>query len=141
AQTSHQGDPMGAPTPPAYDLRERITLIAGGLGGAGQPVTRGFLEAGATVVIGDMAGHEARFAALRTELGTDGERLFYEPVDLLEEAEVEALIARILQQHQRLDILVNLVGGWQAGQPITNTDLALWQRMLDLNLRPAFLLS
>jgi NAD(P)-dependent dehydrogenase (short-subunit alcohol dehydrogenase family) len=126
---------------PTYDLGDRVALITGGLGGAGQPMTRAFVAAGATVVVGEMAGNETRAAALHSELGAGGNRLFYEPADLQKESEVEALIARILQQHERLDILVNLVGGWRAGEPVTNTDLALWQQMLDLNLRPAFLLS
>ena len=129
------------PGPTSYDLGGRVALITGGLGGAGRPITRAFVAAGATVVVGEIAGHEAQAAALQSELGASGSRLFYEPANLQEESEVAALIARILQQHQQLDILVNLVGGWKAGEPVTNTDLSLWQQMLDLNLRPAFLLS
>ena len=60
--------------------------------------------------------------------------------DVTDESEVESLVQAIVQ-HQKLDILVNLVGGWMAGQPITNLDLSTWERMLDLNLKAAFLLS
>ena len=47
----------------------------------------------------------------------------------------------VVAHHQRLDVLVNLVGGWVAGDPVTGLDLATWDRMLDLNAKPAFLLS
>src|SRR5262245_2376720 len=97
---------------PTYDLSGRVALVTGGFGGAGQPITRAFVGAGATVVVGDMAGHEGRAAALQSELGASGSRLFYEAANLQEESEVAALIAHILQEHQQLDILVNLVGGW-----------------------------
>lgn len=126
---------------PTYDLSDHVALITGGLGGAGQPVTSAFVEAGATVVVGEITGHEDRVAALQARLGQAGTHLFYEPANLADEPEAAALIARILARHQRLDILINLVGGWKAGDPVIGTDFSLWQEMLDLNLRPAFLLS
>ena len=39
----------------------------------------------------------------------------------------------------KIDILVNLVGGFWGGKPIAETSLAEWQAMFDLNLKPTFL--
>jgi NAD(P)-dependent dehydrogenase (short-subunit alcohol dehydrogenase family) len=61
--------------------------------------------------------------------------------DVTDEPEVESLVQTIVAEHQKIDILINLVGGWMAGEPITNLDLRTWDRMLDLNLKAAFLLS
>ncbi|RPH77234.1 MAG: SDR family oxidoreductase, partial [Nitrospiraceae bacterium] len=40
----------------------------------------------------------------------------------------------------RIDVLVNLVGGFAMGR-VVDTEVSLWQRMLTMNLTAAFLLS
>jgi len=42
---------------------------------------------------------------------------------------------------ERVDVLLNPVGGWGGGKPVGETRLEEWDRMLALNLRSAFLLS
>ncbi|MFI5273946.1 MAG: SDR family oxidoreductase [Ktedonobacterales bacterium] len=124
-----------------YNLKGQVALIPGGLGGLGQAVTRAFVAAGAQVVVAAGAPHPTEWEALRTELGSAGERLHFEAADAGDEASVEALIWSVVERHHRLDALVNLVGGWAAGEPVTALDTTTWQRMLDLNLRTAFLLA
>jgi NAD(P)-dependent dehydrogenase (short-subunit alcohol dehydrogenase family) len=129
--------------PPAttrYDLTGKVTLIPGGLGGAGQAVTRAFLESGAEVVAvgrADRKGGESFLA----QLGDLAAKLTIRQANVMDEPEVEGLIQSVTQQHHRLDVLINLVGGYNAGQPVTDLDLGTWEGMLDLNLRAAFLLS
>jgi NAD(P)-dependent dehydrogenase (short-subunit alcohol dehydrogenase family) len=47
----------------------------------------------------------------------------------------------VLSQHGRLDVLVNMVGGFAFGQAVHEMDLDTWERMLQLNLRSTFLCS
>jgi len=124
-----------------YNLSGRVALIPGGLGGLGKAVTRAFIAAGASVVAVDNVARDPELAALRAELGAHAGRLSFAVADVGDEAAVEALVRDILTRSDRLDILVNVVGGFAAGQPITELDLATWQRMLDLNLKNAFVLS
>jgi NAD(P)-dependent dehydrogenase (short-subunit alcohol dehydrogenase family) len=124
-----------------YDLGGRVALIPGGLGGVGNAVTRLFAEAGAAVVVAGSQAAPDELAALRTQLGAAGERVSFAQADALDEAAVAALVRSVVERHGKLDILVNLVGGWRAGQPVAQLDLDVWQRMLDLNLRTAFLLA
>jgi NAD(P)-dependent dehydrogenase (short-subunit alcohol dehydrogenase family) len=124
-----------------YDLSRRVAVITGGAGGVGQGVTPAFLRAGATVVAAERAGSRGGFDQLKAQLGPLGDRLAFSAVDVLDEASVEAMVAEVLARHGQLDILVNLVGGFAAGQPITQLDLSTWQRMQDLNLHTAFLVS
>jgi NAD(P)-dependent dehydrogenase (short-subunit alcohol dehydrogenase family) len=72
---------------------------------------------------------------------TNGWQMSFVPVDLSDEASVAALVADVVAHHQQLDVLVNLVGGFAAGQPITELDLTVWRQMLDLNVLTAFLAS
>lgn len=125
-----------------YDLRGRVALIPGGLGGIGHAVSRAFAAAGAAVLIAGESERPAELDALRQSLGVEAsERVSFQQADVTDEASVEALVWTTVERHRRLDILVNLVGGWMAGQPVSALDLGTWQRMLDLNLRTAFLLA
>jgi NAD(P)-dependent dehydrogenase (short-subunit alcohol dehydrogenase family) len=125
-----------------YDLRGRVALIPGGLGGIGQAVSRAFAAAGAAVMAAGASERPAELDALRAGLDRQaGERVSFHQADVLDEASVEALVWATVERYRRLDILVNLVGGWMAGQPVSALDLDTWQRMQDLNLRSAFLLA
>lgn len=140
-------DPNAIPATPAqhqrthYDLTGRVAVVPGGLGGLGQAVVQAFVEAGATVVAVGSAEHTETLANLRARLGDGGKRLHFERANVDDEAQVEAMVWSVVERHHRLDVLVNLVGGWAAGQPVTGLELPTWQRMLDENLNTAFLLS
>ncbi|HKV83532.1 MAG TPA: SDR family oxidoreductase [Ktedonobacterales bacterium] len=124
-----------------YNLAGRVALVPGGLGGLGAAVSRAFARSGASVVIAGSQERPAELSALRDGLGEHAERLTFTRADALDEDQVEALVRSVIQQHGRLDILLNTVGGWMAGQPITGLDRATWRRMLDINLDAAFLLA
>jgi NAD(P)-dependent dehydrogenase (short-subunit alcohol dehydrogenase family) len=63
--------------------------------------------------------------------------------DALEAAQVESTVQRVVQEHTRIDILVNAVGGSTIiGKPAAAIDelsLADWQRLLHFNLTGTFL--
>jgi NAD(P)-dependent dehydrogenase (short-subunit alcohol dehydrogenase family) len=124
-----------------YDLHGRVTLIPGGLGGVGRQLVRAFVESGAMVVAAASGAHEDEVAALRAELDASQDRFFFQQADVREEPEVERLVWSIVERHHHLDILVNAVGGWMAGQPVTALELDTWHQMMDVNLHPAFLLA
>jgi NAD(P)-dependent dehydrogenase (short-subunit alcohol dehydrogenase family) len=113
----------------------RVALVTGGTGALGQAVTRAFLEAGARVVATYVSAAEA--ARVRDELGDAAGRLRLEQTDVTDSAAVAALVGRTTSRWGRVDYLLNLVGGFAGGQPLWETDDALWARMLDLNLRSA----
>ncbi len=124
-----------------YDQRGRVALITGGAGGLGHAVSVAFAAAGASVVIVESERGRPTAEALAAAGVARGERMRYMPCDVLDEASVEATVKQVVADQQRLDVVLNLVGGFAAGQPVTALDLATWQRMLDLNLRSAFLVS
>jgi NAD(P)-dependent dehydrogenase (short-subunit alcohol dehydrogenase family) len=124
-----------------YDFSGRVVLVPGGSGGIGQAVTRAFAASGASVVIAGNSEHPDQMGELQAELGDTGERVSFSKADLLDEAAVERTVWTVVERHHRLDMLVNLVGGWSAGQPVTGLELATWRSMLDVNLNAAFLVS
>jgi NAD(P)-dependent dehydrogenase (short-subunit alcohol dehydrogenase family) len=124
-----------------YDLSGRVAVITGGVGGVGRAVSAAFAAAGADVVIVETEAQRAAAEALAGQLAAAGHRTRFVAADVLDEASVAAMVGRVRGEAGRLDVLVNLVGGFAAGQPITELDLATWQHMQDLNVRSAFLVS
>lgn len=124
-----------------YDLHDRVALIAGASGGLGKAVCLALLAGGARVVALSDREHTEERERMSAEAGEDGARLRFVVADARDEQAVSGVIAGIIQETGRLDILVNLIGGFAAGQPVTELESATFDRMLGLNLRPTFLLS
>ncbi len=58
--------------------------------------------------------------------------------DMMVAAEVQAMVQACLARFNRIDILVNNVGGSAPGDPVA-MDEAVWDRQIDFNLKTAFL--
>ncbi len=113
-------------------MQNKVVLITGATGGLGTSVTAAFQNAGARVAAVDRAlpnketSPEAseRFASFAADLSTlEGAR-----------GAVEAVVSRWGQ----VDVMVHLIGGFAGGQSVADSDDALFDRMINLNLRTAF---
>jgi NAD(P)-dependent dehydrogenase (short-subunit alcohol dehydrogenase family) len=125
-----------------HDFTGRVALVTGATGGLGPAIVRAFANAGASVVgIGATAGPE-RVAELREPLSDAARaRVRLVAVDAAADVAVAQVVHDIQAAHGRLDILVNGIGGFHAGEPVTDLPFEDWRRMFDLNLTPAFLFS
>jgi NAD(P)-dependent dehydrogenase (short-subunit alcohol dehydrogenase family) len=112
----------------------RVALVTGGTGALGQSVVLRFLHDGAAVAVPWIVPEE--WETLRSRAGDGAARLHGARVDGTDEGAFAAFVADVLARHQRLDVLVNTVGGF-AGGDLASTSLAEWRRMLDLNLTSA----
>jgi NAD(P)-dependent dehydrogenase (short-subunit alcohol dehydrogenase family) len=113
----------------AENLAGQVALVTGANGGLGTYVTGRLLVAGATVVgiarsIAAGEAHDSRFYPVSADL-TDPE-------------EVRKLITRLAVQFQKIDLLVQVMGGFAGGASVAQTDDATWRKMMDLNLNAAF---
>jgi NAD(P)-dependent dehydrogenase (short-subunit alcohol dehydrogenase family) len=110
----------------------RVAVLTGGAGALGQAVSRRLLAAGATVCIPYVVPAEVE--RLRAAVPAEHRpRLIAEHVDVTDEAALAGFVRGLLDRHGRLDILVNIVGGF-AGGDLASTSVADWRRMMDLNL-------
>src|SRR5579871_2545190 len=100
------------------DLSNKVAMLTGAGGGWGRAVVDAFLRAGASAVVVERPEVCAERAGWKTELGELGKRLTMLPGNVFDEASVEGIVQQVLAQHGRLDILVNMVGGFAAGQPV-----------------------
>jgi gluconate 5-dehydrogenase len=113
-----------------FDLSGRTALVTGSTRGLGFALAHGLAGAGARVAINGRTSEACEAAA--AEL--DG--AFPAPFDVADEASIAAGVAAIGQ----IDILVNNAG-INVRAPLEAFSLEDWQRVLDVNLTSAFLVS
>jgi NAD(P)-dependent dehydrogenase (short-subunit alcohol dehydrogenase family) len=120
-------------------LDGKVVVIAGAAGALGQAVCSACLEAGAHVVAA--ARNPAALRALASGLAVPEERLITSAADLADPAGAGRLASEAVARHGRIDALVNAAGAWEGGHPLWEGDPAVYDRMLDANLRTTFLLA
>jgi NAD(P)-dependent dehydrogenase (short-subunit alcohol dehydrogenase family) len=118
------------------DLENKVVLITGAVGNLGAAVANRFLASGAALVLLDHGTGRLRSAFQGLEESKN--HLLLEGVDVGSPADMQMAVDKTLQRFGRIDILVNTVGGYQAGKPLYQTPLETWQKMLDLNARTVF---
>ena len=117
----------------------QVVIVAGGTGALGSAVARAFIQAGANVAVTYRTPRE--YEDLQSSVAADRARLRGHQVDVTSEAEMSRLAAAVDAEFHRLDVLVNAAGGYSGGPKLWELDSAVLERMLDLNLRSAFVTS
>jgi NAD(P)-dependent dehydrogenase (short-subunit alcohol dehydrogenase family) len=118
-------------------VSDRVALITGSTSGIGAATARRLALDGYMVAL-----HSRSSADIGKRMASELAGASYHQADLADEQATRDLVASVLQQHGRLDVLVN-----NAGQSIRipHADLkaatpAVWRRMLDVNLIAPFVL-
>ncbi|HTZ96153.1 MAG TPA: SDR family NAD(P)-dependent oxidoreductase [Terriglobales bacterium] len=110
-------------------LQNKVALVTGANGGLGTHVTATLLEAGATV------------AGVARNISQDDFRdsaFFAFPAEITNADVARKTVEAVVSQFGRIDVLAHLVGGFAGGKTVAQTDDAMFQSMLDLNLTSAF---
>jgi NAD(P)-dependent dehydrogenase (short-subunit alcohol dehydrogenase family) len=117
------------------DFVGTVVLVTGGSRGIGRAVAREFAARGATVVVqfrADRAAAEATVASL----GGAGRHLALQ-ADVADPQQALALVGRAVEEHGRVDVLVNNAGVYEA-HPVLETSyedwVGSWRRTIDVNL-------
>jgi NAD(P)-dependent dehydrogenase (short-subunit alcohol dehydrogenase family) len=119
-----------------YDLTGKVAIVTGGAEGMGKETCRFLASAGAAVAVADINLPWAQQTA--EEITAAGGHARAYAVDLAQEQSVIALVEGVRRDYGRLDILVN-VAGLQDREFLTETSVALWDKLHNVNLRGSFL--
>jgi NAD(P)-dependent dehydrogenase (short-subunit alcohol dehydrogenase family) len=120
------------------DFTGQVVMVTGGTGNLGGPVARAFAAAGAKVIIVDRDAAKQR--ALFVDWVDSSDHWLAAPIDVMSEADGMATVQRAVEHFGRLDVLVNTIGGYRAGKPTSEIDLATWDLMLNLNARSTLIM-
>jgi gluconate 5-dehydrogenase len=117
-----------------FRLDGKRALITGGSRGLGLEMAKALSEAGAEVII--TGSSEANLLKAREQWPFTTIQ-----ADLSKPEEAERLCEVLLRDHPPIDILINNVGGRRINTPTEDLALEDWQRIIDLNLTQAFILT
>ncbi|MEU9988919.1 SDR family oxidoreductase [Streptomyces sp. NPDC048045] len=133
--SSTEGAPQGVV--PAQLLKGQKALVTGANSGIGRATAVALGRAGADVVVNYVAGREDAEQVVE-EITALGVRSAAHEADVSDEAQVVAMMNRMVQEFGTIDILV-ANAGLQRDAPFTDMTLAQWQKVLDVNLTGQFL--
>ncbi|EMA29977.1 SDR family oxidoreductase [Haloarcula japonica] len=113
-----------------------VALVTGVGGALGSAVANAFLEAGMTVCGSDIIEPNTEDFLL-----SDPDRVDFHQADFSDEGDVSETIDAVVDEHGRLDYLLNIAGTWRGGTPIHETDVDTFDFLFDVNLKTMFLAS
>jgi len=121
-----------------YGLEGRVFVVTGGSRGIGLEIAKELIIQGAKVAI---CARKAESLNAAKEIINGGDNLIAVPAHVAKEEDVENLFNTVLAKFSRLDALINNVGMNIITPGITDTDTALWQKIIDTNLNGTFMCS
>jgi NAD(P)-dependent dehydrogenase (short-subunit alcohol dehydrogenase family) len=128
-------EPAGTGTPgERFSLAGQQALVIGGTSGIGRELAKGFLEAGARVVIAGSTQEKLERAL--ADLGDCGAVFGYR-ADVRDLEQLHGLVGVTLAHHGHLDLLVNCQGITRL-KPAEDFSPEDWSAIMDTNLRSVF---
>ena len=119
-------------------LADRVALVTGASSGIGKAIALHLADLGAHVVVNyKTSAPEAE--AVAEEIRRLGRRAVAIAADVTQRAAVSAMVAEAESALGPIEILINNVGGLIERRPFAEFDDALWDAILDLNLRSAYI--
>jgi 3-oxoacyl-[acyl-carrier protein] reductase len=120
----------------------KVILVTGGAAGLGRGYAVAFGALGAHVILADL--NEAGMAETKARVEAAGGTADCHPVDMADEAKINALAAAVMAKHDKLDVLINNAGlhaGDEIARGFFGLGQAKWQYFFAVNTFGPMLLA
>lgn len=117
-------------------MRDKVAIVTGAASGIGKEISLAFAREGASVAIADLV--LAAADAVAREIASTGGRAIPVAMNVADEGQVEAGVARVIDELGGVDVLVSNAGT-QHISPVIDLAFSEWKKMLAIQLDGAFL--
>ena len=122
-----------------FALADKIAVVTGASRGIGRAIALAFAEAGADLVIASRT--KTTLEKVAQEISCLGQRTLVVVCDVSQALDVDEMRKRVIEEFGRIDILVNNAGISPVYTRAQKHKEEEWDRILDVNLKGAFLCS
>ncbi|MDP3938036.1 MAG: glucose 1-dehydrogenase [Deltaproteobacteria bacterium] len=123
----------------AFSLKEKVAIVTGSSRGIGRSIALAFAEAGADVVVSSRKREACE--AVAKEIEERGARSMVVPCHVGKTEQIENLLSEVKKAWGRVDVLVNNAATNPAMGALVNTEDAVWDKIMEINLRGVFAAS
>ncbi|MEM7334660.1 MAG: glucose 1-dehydrogenase [Chloroflexota bacterium] len=120
-----------------FDFTDKVLLVTGGSGGIGRGICVRFAEAGASVAFSYKQNQAGAKQTVEMIEGL-GKTAVYSQADVTQQDQVVQMVAKVMGEYGRIDILINNTGTYPL-DAFTTMSLEAWQAVMDTNLTSTFL--
>ena len=113
-----------------YNLQDKIALVVGAASGIGAASAIKLAQNGAKIIIADIQEDKSQETA--EIIRKDGGFASIVAVDLGSVLSINTMVQEVINQHKRIDILVN-AGGLCQSKPFLDVTEEEWNRIIDIN--------
>ena len=117
-----------------FSLEGQVAIITGGARGIGQGICEIFCKAGATVALWDVLDSGVETAET---IAAAGGKIFFQKVNITDAASVDQAVSKIMEDHGKIDILINNAGIIRDRSFMKMTKEE-WDSVIDINLTGMF---
>ncbi len=121
------------------DINDKVVLITGGGGGIGSRIALSFAEHGAKVVIASRSLE--KLTPIANEIRKIGEYCLPLACDVTDPVQVNQMTSQVVNELDRLDVLINNAGGAMIIKPPEEISPEEWRAGIALNLDSVFFCS
>ncbi len=116
-------------------LEGQVAVITGGARGIGEGICKVFCDEGATVALWDVMDSGQKTA---DRIAENGGKIFFQKVDVTDQESVDAAVGKIIEDHGKIEILINNAGIIR-DRSILNMSRQEWDQVMHVNIDSLFI--
>ncbi|MCL4107841.1 UNVERIFIED_CONTAM: hypothetical protein GTU68_027226 [Idotea baltica] len=117
-----------------FDLNGQVAIVTGGARGIGAGIAKVFIDAGATVILWDVLDSG------QVTANNLGDKAKFRNVDVTDHDSVESAVVEAIEEHGKIDILINNAGIIR-DKSFSKMTFEEWNAVINVNLNSLFIVT